>query len=73
MTGRNGTDLLTVKEAAERLGVSEKTIRRYMYHRKPGLKYQRHGYFVLIDSEDLDDFIDNAKEDGTPIKAIRKK
>ena len=70
MAKKETPKMYTKQEAAELLGVSERTIRRYMYTRD--LKYQRFGYFVLISEEDLKDFL--VRSAGTRrIKAVRKK
>lgn len=51
------SDFLTVDDAAEILGVSQRTIRRYMFLKDPNLKYRKFNRTPVIMREDLDEFI----------------
>lgn len=55
MTGKGTMTLLTIEEAAERLGTSPRFIRRLVAERRIG--YTKLGKFVRISSTDLDDFV----------------
>jgi excisionase family DNA binding protein len=53
--------LLTVKEAAKMLSLSERTIQRYL---KSGeLTYVRLGRSVRIELKDLEEFVEKKKQD----------
>ena len=54
-------DLLSVKQAADLLGVSTRTIFRYMYDQEPPLKYIRIGHAVVIERSALDEFMEASK------------
>ena len=54
-------DLLSVKQAADLLGVSTRTIFRYMYDQEPPLKYIRVGQSVIIERSALDEFVEASK------------
>ena len=63
------TEYLTIKEAAERLGLSERTVMRYMYERtEPSLKYRHFGRTPVIDEQDLEDFVKEARDKHVLIK-----
>jgi excisionase family DNA binding protein len=49
------TELLTVKEAADRLGTAERFIRRLVFERR--IPYTKLGRHVRIAARDLDAFI----------------
>ena len=49
------TELLTVKEAADRLGTAERFIRRLIFERR--IPYTKLGRHVRIAARDLDTFI----------------
>lgn len=52
--------LLTSKEAAQRLKISENTLHRWRYSRK-GPPYVKLGRAVRYRAEDLDSFIESAR------------
>ena len=49
------TELLTVKEAADRLGTAERFIRRLIFERR--IPYTKLGRHVRIATRDLDSFV----------------
>ena len=49
------TELLTVKEAADRLGTAERFIRRLIFERR--IPYTKLGRHVRISARDLDAFV----------------
>lgn len=55
----SATYLLSVMEAATRLGLSEETVRRYIRHGE--LSAIKFGRRVLVHPEDLDAFIDSCR------------
>lgn len=59
--------LLTVQDIAERLGVSERTVRRYAFDRD--LKYTRYNDTILVTEEDLKEFLQKSAIEGRSIKA----
>ena len=56
------SDILTIKQVAERLKVSERTIRNWID--KGDLKAYRFGLQYRIDETDLQTFIQNSKVKG---------
>jgi excisionase family DNA binding protein len=53
--------LLTVSEAAERMGLSARTVRRLVQQRK--IRYLRIGRLIRISAWDVDDFVSNSTVD----------
>ncbi len=67
---KKNRELIGVVETARVLGVSPRTVYRYLYDRKLTIPYQRIGGRVVMFRKDLDTFIkDNA--DNKLIKAVR--
>lgn len=70
-------DLISVTQAAEILGVTRRTVFRYMYDVEPGLEYFKDGRMILIDRAELDKFIkrsmNNPKLKTTIIEKKRQK
>ena len=50
--------LLTYEEAAKRLTISEKTLRRYV--REKNIRHRKIGRFVRFTSDDIDSFIEKS-------------
>lgn len=67
--GEEALDLLTVKEVAKRLGVSEVTVRRriYTWDKEPGtgLEPTRIGTAVRVAPEAIDDYLRRLRGQGT--------
>lgn len=65
-------DLIGVVETADRLGVSPRTVYRYLNDRKLPIPYQKIGGRVVMFREDLDNFITENKGNNL-IKAVRNR
>jgi len=65
-------ELIGVVETADRLGVSPRTVYRYLNDRKLTIPYQKIGGRVVMFREDLDNFI-SENEGNNLIKAVRNK
>ena len=65
-------ELIGVVETADRLGVSPRTVYRYLNDRKLTIPYQKIGGRVVMFREDLDNFI-TENEGNNLIKAVRNK
>jgi excisionase family DNA binding protein len=62
--------LLTVEEAAGRLGTSVRFVRRLIFERR--ITYTKLGRHVRIATHDLDDFIAAGRVDADPPSAYRQ-
>lgn len=67
--GRKKPDLLSVQQAADVLGVSRRTIYRYIYEQDPPLDHLRAGHVIVIERKALDRFIKDS-EHKRFIKAV---
>ena len=65
-------DLIGVVETADRLGVSPRTVYRYLNDRKLTIPYQKIGGRVVMFREDLDTFLDT-NDGNNLIKAVRNR
>ena len=65
-------ELIGVVETADRLGVSPRTVYRYLNDRKLTIPYQKIGGRVVMFREDLDKFL-TENEGNKLIKAVRNK
>ena len=65
-------ELIGVVETADRLGVSPRTVYRYLNDRKLTIPYQKIGGRVVMFREDLDKFL-TENEENKLIKAVRNK
>ena len=67
---KKNRELIGVVETARVLGVSPRTVYRYLYDRKLTIPYQKIGGRVVMFREDLDGFV--KENDGNNlIKAVR--
>ena len=60
--------MLTVKEAAERLGTSERFVRRLIFERR--IAYIKHGTHVRISASDLDAFIAAGRVEASTMRQV---
>jgi excisionase family DNA binding protein len=61
--------LLTVEEAADRLGTSVRFVRRLIFERR--IAYVKVGRHVMIAARDLDDFIRAGRVEPVPLVVFR--
>ena len=57
-------NLVSVSEAAERLGIDQALVKRYIYQER--LRASRKGRMWLIDEESLEEFASNPRPKGNP-------
>lgn len=67
---RKNRELIGVVETARVLGVSPRTVYRYLYDRKLTIPYQKIGGRVVMFREDLDGFV-KENTGNNLIKAVR--
>jgi excisionase family DNA binding protein len=60
--------MLTVKEAAERLGTSERFVRRLVFERR--IAYTKLGTHVRISASDLDAFIAAGRVEASTMRQV---
>jgi excisionase family DNA binding protein len=60
--------MLTVKEAAERLGTSERFVRRLIFERR--IAYIKLGTHVRISASDLDAFISAGRVEASTMRQV---
>lgn len=67
---KKNRELIGVVETARVLGVSPRTVYRYLYDRKLTIPYQKIGGRVVMFREDLDGFVKD-NDGNNLIKAVR--
>ena len=63
-------ELLSVQQAADLLGVSRKTVYRYMYESDPPLASLRAGHTIVIERSALDEFVKASRKGERTLKAV---
>lgn len=61
--------LLDINQLAERLGVTERFVRRLVEERR--IPFLKIGKYVRFDPQDVDDWIDEQRIDATPYRRTR--